>query len=131
MINLFQLNCSIIFFISSNKFKKMISTIKDIFPGRQILICREMTKFYEEYIKIPVEKLDKIKIEMKGELTIVISPKILKKSASQKLDESDKRIIDLIINKLSMKEISNLINIKHKVSKKEIYNYCLKLKNEK
>ena len=131
MINLFQLNCSIIFFISSNKFKKMFSTIKDIFPGRQILICREMTKFYEEYIKIPVDKLDKIKIEMKGELTIVISPKILKKSASQKLDESDKRIIDLIINKLSMKEISNLINIKHKVSKKEIYNYCLKLKNEK
>ena len=50
MINLFQLNCSIIFFISSNKFKKMISTIKDIFSGRQILICREMTKFYEEYI---------------------------------------------------------------------------------
>ncbi len=109
----------------------MISTIKGIFLGRQILICREMTKFYEEYIKIPVDKLDKIKIEMKGELTIVISPKILKKSASQKLDESDKRIIDLIINKLSMKEISNLINIKHKVSKKEIYNYCLKLKNEK
>ena len=131
MTNLFQLNCSIIFFISSNKFKKMISTIRDIFLGRQILICREMTKIYEEYIKIPVEKLDKIKIEMKGELTIVISPKIFQKSTSQKLDESDKRIIDLIINKLSMKEISNLVNIKHKVSKKEIYNYCLKLKNEK
>ena len=53
------------------------------------------------------------------------------KDYQNKLDESDKRIIDLIINKLSMKEISNLINIKHKVSKKEIYNYCLKLKNEK
>ena len=32
--------------------------------------------------------------------------------------------------KLSIKEISNLINRDKRVSKKEIYNYCVKLKNE-
>jgi 16S rRNA (cytidine1402-2'-O)-methyltransferase len=36
-----------------------------------------------------------------------------------------------MINKLSIKEITDLINQNKKVSKKEIYNYCLKLKNEK
>ena len=36
-----------------------------------------------------------------------------------------------MINKLSIKSITDLITQKSKVSKKEIYNYCLKLKNEK
>ena len=36
-----------------------------------------------------------------------------------------------MIDKLSIKEISNLIQANKKISKKEIYNYCLKLKNEK
>ena len=45
--------------------------------------------------------------------------------------ESDKRIIELTINKLSIKEINSLINYDKKVSKKEIYDYCLKLKNDK
>ena len=35
-----------------------------------------------------------------------------------------------MINKLSVKEITNIINQNNKISKKEIYNYCLKLKNE-
>ena len=131
MNNLSKLNCSIVFFVSSKKFKKIIPFIKDNFLERQILICREMTKYYEEYIRTSVKKLDDINIKMKGELTVIISQKIMRKNTSQELDESDKRIINTVINKLSMREISNLINLKHKVSKKIIYDYCLKLKNAK
>ena len=40
-------------------------------------------------------------------------------------------MIELTINKLSIKEINDLINYDKKVPKKEIYDYCLKLKNEK
>ena len=36
-----------------------------------------------------------------------------------------------MIYKLSTKEIADLISQKSRVSKKEVYNYCLKLKNEK
>ena len=46
------------------------------------------------------------------------------------LSESDKRNIKKMINKLSIKEINELINKDNKISKKIIYNYCLKLKNE-
>ena len=66
----------------------------------------------------------------KGELTVVISEKKIDKSTSQVLSESDKSIIKKMINKLSVKEITNFINQNRDVSKKEIYNYCLKLKNE-
>ena len=40
-------------------------------------------------------------------------------------------IIKKMINKLSTKEITDIVSKKTNVSKKEIYNYCLKLKNEK
>jgi len=36
-----------------------------------------------------------------------------------------------MINIFSVKEITNFINQNSDISKKEIYNYCLKLKNEK
>ena len=36
-----------------------------------------------------------------------------------------------MIKKLSIKDITDLISQKSNVPKKKIYNYCLKLKNEK
>ena len=50
---------------------------------------------------------------------------------SQKLNESDMNIIKKMINKLSTKEITEILSQIINVPKKEIYNYCLKLKNEK
>jgi 16S rRNA (cytidine1402-2'-O)-methyltransferase len=37
-------------------------------------------------------------------------------------------IIKKMINKLTIKEITEIISLNKAVSKKEIYNYCLKIK---
>ena len=126
-----KIDCSIVFFISPRKVNKIIPYIKKNFSGRKILICREMTKFYEEYIRSEVDKLELFNNNLKGELTIVISENINQKKESQILNESDKRLIIKMINKLSIKEITDLINQNKKISKKIIYDYCLKIKNEK
>ena len=89
-----------------------------------------MTKFFEEFIRTEIDLLRTFDSELKGELTIVISENDSYKKNSQNLSESDKRLIKQMINKLSVKEIINLINQGKKISKKEIYNYCVKLKNE-
>ena len=41
------------------------------------------------------------------------------------------KIINKMIKKLSVKEIVSFINYNRSISKKEIYNYCLRLKDEK
>ena len=69
-------------------------------------------------------------IEPKGELTVVISEKFKEKNNSQKLNESDMNLIRMMIKKFKIKEITDLISENRKISKKEIYNYCLKIKNE-
>ena len=126
-----NLNTSIVFFISPRKFNKSIKIIKEYFFGRRILVCREMTKFYEEYVRTEVDKLEEFEKEPKGELTLVISEGSNVKKNSQKLEESDKKSIYKMINKLTIKDITDLISRNNNISKKEIYNYCLKLKNEK
>jgi 16S rRNA (cytidine1402-2'-O)-methyltransferase len=125
-----KLNSSIVFFISPKKINKIIPFIKKKFIGRQILICREMSKFYEEFIRYEINDLEPFRDNLKGELTIVISEQNIIKKNSQVLSESDKIMIKEMINKLTVKEITKFINQKNKIPKKEIYNYCLKLKNE-
>jgi len=126
-----NLNSCVVFFISPRKFNKSIKDIKHYFSGRKILICREMTKFYEEYIRSDINDMKPFESDPKGELTVVISEKPKEKNSSVILKESDKKNIQKMIKKLSIKDITELISQTTNVSKKEIYNYCLKLKNEK
>ena len=131
LINLSNLDSCIVFFISSKKINRIKKKKKKYFIGREILICREISKYYEEFIRISIDKLKIFDIEPKGELTIVISENKNNKKTSYSLSESDKTSIKKMIKKLSLKEITNFIHQNTKVSKKDIYNYCLKIKNEK
>jgi 16S rRNA (cytidine1402-2'-O)-methyltransferase len=126
-----QFNNSLVFFISPKKINKIIPDLKNNFMGRKIVFCREISKFYEEFVRKDIDDLKPFIKEPKGELTVVISEKIVNKNSSQVLSESDKSIINKMVNIFSVKEITNFINQNRDISKKEIYNYCLKLKNEK
>ena len=126
-----NLDTSIVFFISSKKINKIVPLLKENFLGRKILICKEMTKYFEEFIRLEIDKIDLSDLNLKGELTIVISEINKDKKNLQILSESDKKIINKMINKLTIKEIVSLVNKDKKISKKEIYNYCVKIKNEK
>ena len=119
-----------VFFISPKKVNKIIPELKKNFSGRKIVFCREISKIYEEFIRKDVNDLEIFNKELKGELTIVISEKKSDKNYSQELSESDMIIIKKMINKLTIKEITEIISQNKEISKKEIYNYCLKLKNE-
>jgi len=126
-----SLNFCLVFFVSPKKINKIIPYLKSYFNDRKILICREISKYYEEFIRSDLNDLKKFNTEPKGELTIVLSEKQFNKNTSQILSESDKKNIKTMINKLSTKEITEIINQNRDVSKKKIYEYCLKIKNEK
>ena len=125
--NLSNINCSIVFFVSPNKINNSIEYFKTFFSGRKILICREMTKFFEEYTRTDVDKLKNFEKIPKGELTIVISENTTNLVT---LNEKDKKKIKRIIKTSTVKDIVELITKEKKISKKEVYNYCLSIKNE-
>ena len=48
----------------------------------------------------------------------------------KELEESDKKKINKLIKKMSIKDIVKKISKDKKVSKKVIYKYCIEIKNE-
>ena len=55
--NLSQLNGSIVFFISAKKFNRSLNIIKKYFSDREILICKEITKYFEEYFRFNINEM--------------------------------------------------------------------------
>ena len=127
--NLCDFPYSIIFFVSSNKINKVIKIFKMFFSDREIMIAKEMTKIYENFIRNNVNSLDVLEHNLKGELTVVISNKLnVKKKSLNQLGESVKNEIRLMLKKYSNKDVSNFISKREKISKKIIYDYCINLK---
>ena len=123
-----KIDSSIVFFISPNKINKIIVHLKKYFAGRKILICREMTKVYEEYTRYDIDELENYESILKGEITMVVSGKKKTENRSNNLEESDKKKIRSMINKNSVKDIVNMFHKEKNVSKKKIYDFCIKAK---
>tara|TARA_S200000501_G_scaffold378623_1_gene442319 strand:+ start:1986 stop:2843 length:858 start_codon:yes stop_codon:yes gene_type:complete len=128
LYELSRLDASIVFFISPHKINKIVVYLKKYFSGRKIVICREMSKLYEEYTRYDIDELDQYQSPLKGEITIVISNKKKIENRSNKLEESDKKIIQSMIKKNTVKDIVNFFNDKKNISKKKIYDFCIELK---
>ena len=117
-----------IFFISSKKINFYIKGFKKFFSGRKILIAKEITKIHEAFIRKDINDLKIFKESIKGELTVVISGSDIQEKKINK---------ELVVNKIkkylkkySLKDTVSLIYETENINKKEIYNLCLKIKNE-
>ena len=124
------LNGSIVFFISPNKLNKKINEIKEFFLNRDILICREITKYHEEYIRTSIKELSNLNFSRKGEITVVISEQKKENLSFKELEESDKKKIKKLIKNMSIKDIVKKVSEDRDITKKLIYKYCLEIKNE-
>ena len=122
--------CTVIFFISPNKLHKIISDLKIYFPKREILICREITKFHEEYIRISSDNLDDLTIPKKGEVTVIISENKNIQKKLIELKESDKKKIKKLLKTKTVKNVVEIICSEKKIQKKAVYSFCLEVKND-
>jgi len=126
--NVYNLDYSIVFFATAPKINFYIDNFKKYFLDRKIVIAKEMTKIYEEFIREKVDSMDELPKKLKGEITIVISEKIKKKKVKTELAESVKIEILKMLKKYSHKDVVDFIAKKENLPKKIIYNHCLKIK---
>ena len=124
----YNFNYSIIFFITAPKINFYISQFKKYFFDRNILIAKEMTKIHEYFIRDKVEDIKNFSEGLKGELTVVLSEKIKKKNVTKEIHESVKIEIKKMLKKYSHKDVVDFISKKENLSKKVVYDYCLKIK---
>ena len=123
-------NFAQIFFVPAVKINFYLKKIKTFFSGRRLIVCRELTKMYETFYRNDVDKFSLFKSPIKGELTLVVSEMDKKKTIS--IDK--KKIINKakkFLKKYSLKDTVELILETENINKKDVYQLCLNLKNEK
>jgi 16S rRNA (cytidine1402-2'-O)-methyltransferase len=124
-----DLDFSLVFFIPGIKINFYLKFFKEFFLGRDILIAREISKMHETFYRESVSEIKLFKTALKGELTIVIS-----KIYNNTQLTPDTEIINQAneyLNKYTLKDVVELISKKENISKKKIYDICLKIQNDK
>jgi|TARA_B110000881_G_scaffold217221_1_gene234256 16S rRNA (cytidine1402-2'-O)-methyltransferase len=118
-----------VFFIPAIKINFYLKKFKTYFSGRKLMVAREITKMHEVFYREEVDNMEMFKTPIKGELTVVISEKKFKKNHidKEKIVNKAKKYL----KKYSLKDTVNLIVETEKVNKKEVYQICLNIKNEK
>ena len=125
-----NLNFSQIFFLPAIKINFYLEKFKKYFKDRNIMIAREITKLHETFYRDNVNDIKLLKTKIKGELTIVISEKNIKDTTID--DDEIKEKAKILLKKNTLKDTVQLLFDAEKISKKKIYEICLKLKqNEK
>ena len=126
--SLHNLDYSIVFFIPASKINYYLLQFKKYFFDRKIVVAKEMTKIHEEFIRDKVTSIRRLAESLKGELTVVLSQKIIDKNIKRELSESVKIEIKKMLKKYSHKDVVEFISKKENLPKKMVYNFCLKLK---
>jgi 16S rRNA (cytidine1402-2'-O)-methyltransferase len=124
-----NLDFSLVFFVPGIKINFYLKFFKKYFSGRDILIAREISKIHETFYRDKISTIKPFKTTPKGELTIVIS-KIYTKNELE-LDVDIVAEANVYLKKYSLKDVVELISKKEKISKKKVYEICLKIKNDK
>tara|TARA_Y100000590_G_scaffold458697_1_gene613979 strand:- start:567 stop:1412 length:846 start_codon:yes stop_codon:yes gene_type:complete len=127
LLELKDLNFSIIFFVPGIKINFYLKNFKSYFYGRNLFIARELTKIHETFYRESVDKIKLFSAPLKGEVTIVISKKY-NKSESESDSETIKKQAMKYLKKYSLKDVVDLISKKEKVSKNKVYQVCLGIK---
>ena len=120
---------NLVFFIPAIKINYYIKLFKKYLHERKVFIGREMTKIHETFYRDDLDKFSGFKGKLKGELTVVISGK--SENYDNKTFINTKQLnseIKQYLKKYSVKDVVNLISQTNNLSKKKIYDICLKIK---
>jgi len=76
---------TLVFYESPYRVLKMLSELKEVFPERRVVLARELTKKFEEYLRgTPAELLTQLENRaIKGEFVVLVSPSNPNQSATQ------------------------------------------------
>ena len=127
-----ELNLTCIFLISGNNLKKFLELVLKNSKNREIAVCKELTKINEKIVRGSIKNIiDKIinkEINLKGEFTLIIGSE--KEKRKEKINDLIKKQTKKLIKKYTLTETVEIVHKLSNISKKDIYQMALKLKND-
>jgi 16S rRNA (cytidine1402-2'-O)-methyltransferase len=117
---------TLVFYEAPHRLKESLTDIGAIFGAREMVLAREMSKVYEEFLRgsagdLMAQLADR---EVRGELTLVIAGATGEPAAA---DEIMAEIRKLKSDGMRVKEIAALLGEKYSVAKREVYRMVLEI----
>jgi len=113
-----------ILYESPKRTVKLLKDIEEIMGDVNIVVARELTKVYEEFIRGTVsEVLSRISGDLKGEVTVIL------RTGSPVSADYEEALLSLIKEGASVRDAVDIISSDYGVSKKEVYDKAVILKN--
>ena len=125
---------TIVMYEAPHRIKKLFDELSEAgFGSCKASVCRELTKKYEQAIRMTVDELREYyqKTEPKGEFCICLEPLPSKETCASGTVEADKLIEMLCEKGMSTKDVASVVSSLTGMNKKEAYNQAMKLKEEK
>ena len=127
-----NLKTTSVYFISGNRLLIFLESLCEMKMSRNISICKEITKKNEKVFRGNARGLMDILSEnpnnYRGEFVVVIEGKI--NNFNKKLDKKTEEEITKLLKKFSLTDVVEIVHKLSSISKKEIYNSALLLKND-
>lgn len=119
---------TLIFYESPNRLTETLTSMRKVLGNRQAAVSRELTKKFEETVRGPLDFLiEKYEREgqPKGEIVITVAP-----PADEPLSEEDAdALLKTALETMKVKDAAVFVAEKTGLSKKELYQKALSLKN--
>lgn len=115
---------TLIFYQSPHKIEGCLKDMLEIFGNRNICLCRELTKKFEEYIRGTISEILSIVDSLKGEMVVIVQGnQDYLKNENVEFDELIVKVNELIQKGIKTMDAIKEISTIYDVSKKELYQY--------
>lgn len=114
---------TLIFYESPHRVKETVKNILEVFGNREVVICRELTKLYEEYLRGTAEELIDYLSEhsLKGECCLLVSGAV-EIEVDEVFTGSLKEQVELLIEEgQAPKEAIKTVAKRHDLKKQAVY----------
>jgi len=117
---------TLIAFESPHRLRASLNDIILVLGDRQVAVCRELTKIYEEVFRGTVSQAIAHFTEPRGEFTLVIAGKE-EKSPPQLTEEVERRLRDMRLSGVTVKEAVYIVAEETGLSRKELYRAWIRI----
>lgn len=118
---------TLILYEAPHRIKETLEMLNDIMPNREIVLARELTKKYEEYLRGTTKEILEVVEELKGEMVIIISGCQNEEKVAKLISLSIKEHYRFYIeNGYENKEAMKLVAKDRGISKSEVYQEIMK-----
>lgn len=125
-----DIKATLVFFESPKRVTKTVAAMRDVFgPEREAALCRELTKMFEEVLRLPLKELSEnleARTAIKGEIVLVVAPP---DQASGDHGDSDSAL-KAALKKLSVKDAAALVSALTGKSKNDLYARALEIQGK-